>query len=229
MRAGEIVADGTDKPSRRGDAGDVGARPGKALGLAFERSLHPMLVVDSERRYVDANAAAELFMRMPREEILKRRVDEFVPPEIRDGFSRIWDQFTAIGSSPAESVWYFPTDKTRIQIAVGTTEIEAGLSLLVVMPWATSTEAEDVFAASVGDNGAGNSHLTEREREVLTLLALGCNGEQVAEKLFISPETVRTHVQHVRSKLGASTRGHAIALALTRGEISTDTPARPDL
>jgi DNA-binding CsgD family transcriptional regulator len=64
--------------------------------------------------------------------------------------------------------------------------------------------------------------LSEREREVLTLLALGHTGEQIARDLVISPETVRSHVQHARRKLGASTRTHAIAIALTRGEISPD-------
>jgi DNA-binding NarL/FixJ family response regulator len=58
------------------------------------------------------------------------------------------------------------------------------------------------------------SQLSPREREILALLAQGLNGEQVAERLVISSETVRTHVRNSMAKLGARTRIHAVALAL---------------
>jgi DNA-binding NarL/FixJ family response regulator len=61
--------------------------------------------------------------------------------------------------------------------------------------------------------------LSPREREILGLLSQGLNGEDAAEKLFLSPETIRTHVRNAMSKLNASTRVHAVALALQRGEI----------
>ncbi|MEA2468033.1 MAG: hypothetical protein QOJ57_2159 [Thermoleophilaceae bacterium] len=62
--------------------------------------------------------------------------------------------------------------------------------------------------------------LTDREREVLGLLATGMTGEQAAEALFLSPETIRTHVRNAMRKLGAKTRVHAVALALRLREIS---------
>ena len=68
----------------------------------------------------------------------------------------------------------------------------------------------------LGDNARV---LTPREREVITMLALGDTGAEIAEKLFISPETVRIHVRNARGRLGARTRAHAIALALRDGEI----------
>jgi DNA-binding NarL/FixJ family response regulator len=61
--------------------------------------------------------------------------------------------------------------------------------------------------------------LSPREREVLDLLARGFTGEQAAERLHLSPETVRTHVRNAMGKLEASTRAHAIAIALRQGEI----------
>ena len=61
--------------------------------------------------------------------------------------------------------------------------------------------------------------LSPREREVLDLLAQGLNGEEVAERLILSPETVRTHVRNAMDKLEANTRVHAVAIALRRGEI----------
>jgi DNA-binding NarL/FixJ family response regulator len=61
--------------------------------------------------------------------------------------------------------------------------------------------------------------LSNREREILDLLAQGLTGEQVAERLFLSAETVKTHIRNAMSKLEASTRVHAIAIALREGYI----------
>jgi DNA-binding NarL/FixJ family response regulator len=61
--------------------------------------------------------------------------------------------------------------------------------------------------------------LSPREREVLDLLAQGLNGEEVAVRLMLSPETVRTHVRNAMEKLEANTRVHAVAIALRQGEI----------
>ena len=62
--------------------------------------------------------------------------------------------------------------------------------------------------------------LTPREREVFELLARGRSGPQIAAELFLSPETVRTHVQNGVERLGAKTRVQAVAIALARGDIS---------
>jgi DNA-binding NarL/FixJ family response regulator len=59
--------------------------------------------------------------------------------------------------------------------------------------------------------------LTERERQVLALLAEGLTPAQVAEELVISASTVGTHIEHVYSKLGARTRAHAVGLAYRHG------------
>ena len=54
--------------------------------------------------------------------------------------------------------------------------------------------------------------LSPREREILDLLAGGLNGQAISECLFISPETVRTHVRNATAKLGAKTRVQAVAM-----------------
>jgi DNA-binding NarL/FixJ family response regulator len=55
--------------------------------------------------------------------------------------------------------------------------------------------------------------LTQREREVLSLLATGLDQEGVAERLVISPRTVATHVQRILAKLGVRSRAQAVAVA----------------
>src|ERR687883_497985 len=56
--------------------------------------------------------------------------------------------------------------------------------------------------------------LTAREREILQLLADGMSNADVAGRLFISQETVKSHVRHILTKLEADTRTHAVAIAL---------------
>jgi DNA-binding NarL/FixJ family response regulator len=62
--------------------------------------------------------------------------------------------------------------------------------------------------------------LTQREREVLRLLADGLSNEEIGKQLHISPETVRTHVRKAMSKLEAETRTQAVATALRQSIIS---------
>jgi DNA-binding NarL/FixJ family response regulator len=56
--------------------------------------------------------------------------------------------------------------------------------------------------------------LTDRERDVLRLVADGLSNDQIGGRLFISPETVRAHVRSATSKLDADNRTHAVASAL---------------
>jgi DNA-binding NarL/FixJ family response regulator len=67
-------------------------------------------------------------------------------------------------------------------------------------------------------NGAA-TRLTTRERGVLTLLAEGLGTQQIAERLYISPKTVSTHVQRVLTKLDIHSRAEAVAFAYREGLI----------
>jgi DNA-binding NarL/FixJ family response regulator len=62
--------------------------------------------------------------------------------------------------------------------------------------------------------------LTQRERDTLRLLADGCSNEEIGKRLFISPETVRTHVRKAMAKLDADTRTQAVATALRQSLIA---------
>jgi DNA-binding CsgD family transcriptional regulator len=62
--------------------------------------------------------------------------------------------------------------------------------------------------------------LSRREREIFELLADGLSGAEIAERLTLSPETVRTHIRNAMAKLEATTRSQAIAVALRRREIT---------
>ena len=75
-------------------------------------------------------------------------------------------------------------------------------------------------AALISNRRGQERPLTQREREVLRLLADGMSNEMMGAELFISPQTVRTHVQKAMEKLGATTRVQAVAIALRESIIS---------
>ena len=65
----------------------------------------------------------------------------------------------------------------------------------------------------VADRPAGQPHLTERETEVLQLLADGMKQKEVASALSISPKTVATHIQNLLGKLAVHSRAELVARA----------------
>src|SRR5262249_9891219 len=65
----------------------------------------------------------------------------------------------------------------------------------------------------------GDEALTEREVEVLRYIADGNRNRDIAERLFISEETVKVHIKHIMEKLGASDRTQAVSIAVRRGII----------
>lgn len=74
------------------------------------------------------------------------------------------------------------------------------------------------IAAQIAEHLSDES-LTQREIDVLKHLAGGNRNRDIAERLFISEETVKVHVKHVMEKLGASDRTQAVAIAVRRGII----------
>ena len=66
----------------------------------------------------------------------------------------------------------------------------------------------------------GPRPLSEREIEVLLLAAAGLSGPAIAERLVLSPATVKTHFEHIYVKLGVGDRASAVAQALRTGLIT---------
>lgn len=66
--------------------------------------------------------------------------------------------------------------------------------------------------------------LTPREREVLQAICDGERTREIARRLFLSTETIRTHVSHARRRLRAHTTTQAVCIAAARGEITLPDP-----
>lgn len=100
----------------------------------------------------------------------------------------------------------------------------AGLPALVEAlrkVWRGGRYFDPRFSPQAADGEGSVRTLSGREAEILALLARGLTGEEIAQRLVLSPETIRTHVRNAMGKLEARTRIEAVVKALERGEIQT--------
>ncbi|MFF8659712.1 LuxR C-terminal-related transcriptional regulator [Streptomyces huasconensis] len=104
---------------------------------------------------------------------------------------------------------------------------------MVLSPLATHTVVTRYLAASGLDRPHATlremDNLTPREKEVLLCAAEGLTNDEIAERLYVSPFTVRTFVQRIMYKLGAHHRAQLVALAYRSGfaRLPQGPPARP--
>jgi two-component system, NarL family, nitrate/nitrite response regulator NarL len=105
---------------------------------------------------------------------------------------------------------YLPKTATAEQICASIERVASGEAVL----------PEDLgtgLASAIRRHGWSDVRLSERERTVLDLIAQGASVRAIAEQLHLAQPTIKTHVQHVYTKLGVHNRGAAVAEAMRRG------------
>ena len=186
----------------------------------FSRTESAMLLADDDRRYVDANPPACELLGLTREEILEKKVEDISPPEMRDQVPAIYQAFIEAGSQSGPYTLVRP-DGTECPCSYSASaNVLPGVHLSILIPAEKADPELDVHEEEPHDSDL--ARLTDREREVLTMLALGENNATIAKKLHLSQETVRSHTRSARLRLGARSRSHAIALALASGQLDLD-------
>lgn len=182
----------------------------------FDRSTVPMLMVDDDRRYAEANPPARSFLTVNLEELRQFRLDDFVPPHLHELLEANWDRMLETGSvtsNDAARPRHF-LDITWHLIA----HVLRGRHVIAFIPPGWPTEQ------ALDRDGAEPklkpiSRLTPREREILELAADGLNGPRIAQSLVLSEATVKTHFGHIYHKLGVTDRSGAVAKAMRLGLI----------
>jgi DNA-binding CsgD family transcriptional regulator len=189
-----------------------------------------MVIANDERRYVAANTAACLLFRLPEDELLRLRVDDLTPPEAREYIEPLWREFVDAGVQVGLYDLKMPDGgSVRVEYSA-TANVEPGLHLSVLLFPPGEPVGELTEEGEARDREATSERpalLTSREREVLTMVAMGRGTSWIAAELGISPSTVETHVRHCLEKLGARNRAHAIALGLHEGEIQLELATSP--
>ncbi|MEA2191015.1 MAG: hypothetical protein QOI73_1136 [Solirubrobacteraceae bacterium] len=203
--------------------GRFGGQTAKHLRRGMELSRHPMLLVDDQRRWVIANAAAQQLLGVGLRELPWRTMDDFTPPSGRKRLEEQWQEFLTKGAAEG---WYRLSVADRRSIRVefsATAHVLPARHLAVFIPppaeAAAGSPIEGSAWTAVASDAERPARLTRREREVITLIAGGGQSAGIAEHLFVSPATVKTHVENAMHKLGAHTRAHAVAIALVTGQI----------
>ncbi|CAA9519010.1 MAG: hypothetical protein AVDCRST_MAG30-2931 [uncultured Solirubrobacteraceae bacterium] len=185
-----------------------------AFWMVFERSRNPMLLFGDDRVYTHANEAACAALGLPRERIVGQRMGYLTPPDQKDLERELWDRLMRTGH--LVSPWRVTlADGRTVELLLNTTLHAApgGLHLSVHL-----LDGDEVAPAP---GGAARGALSPRERQVVQMLAFGRTGEQVAQELSLSPETVRTHVRNAMEHAGARTRAQLVAIALRDGLIDS--------
>jgi DNA-binding NarL/FixJ family response regulator len=126
------------------------------------------------------------------------------------------DVDAAIASVRAGAVVFVPHDAGAHELLEG---IRAAARGEAWMPRALLAEVLRRLAASggAGEPPAALAGLTDREREILELLVSGLDRVEIAERLHVSPNTVRTHVGNILRKLDVHSTLEAVALAYGHG------------
>lgn len=180
--------------------------------LVFQRSANPIVLLDDERRCVDMNPAGVELLGGNREQIVGTSALEYIPPQERPRWEQGWDTFLQAGHI-VDSGPVMRPDGSQVEVSSAGTQTVVGgrrLAVLVLsppLPPSSATPAEPTHPA-----------LTQRERQVVSLIAQGRESPEIAEQLSISPATVRAHVRNAMEKLGARTRAQLVAVALTPGQ-----------
>lgn len=116
--------------------------------------------------------------------------------------------YAAIG---AGARGYLSKEATRQRICEAVTAIARGGTLL-------AAELHDGLAREIKLRSSDETPvLTPREQEILALTAEGLSAPEIGRRLYLSPATVKTHLQHLYGKLGVSDRAAAVAEAMRRG------------
>lgn len=201
---------------------------------ALERAGDAAVALDAQQRIVLWNAAAERLLGWRREEVIGRPCYEVLAGRDRSGHlvccAHCPEMVMAERGEPipARDVCYRTSGGDDVWVNVSTLVVTAppGPTRLAVHLFRDVTaqhraeEVLEVLAAREGLARAGPSPLralTRRELEVLEMLARGLDTHAMARALFVSPITVRTHVQNLLRKLGVHTRAEAVAVAARWG------------
>lgn len=107
---------------------------------------------------------------------------------------------------------YLLKNVSRVELLKAVRQVASGQSLL--QPEITRKAIAHMTSIAGHNSPTPGDELTEREREVLALVARGYTNKQIAEALYLSEKTARNHVSHILEKLGLSRRSEAAAYAV---------------
>ena len=150
-------------------------------------------------------------------------MEVFTPPSERQRLKEQWEAFLTSGAAEG---WYqlAVPDREAVPVEFSATANVLPSRHLMVFVSADGAESgpPDPIAREWEPVTVDRPlpTLSERERATMSMVASGLQTDEIAERLVVSPETVRSHVQNAMAKLGSHTRAHAVAVSLVTGQIT---------
>ena len=184
------------------------------FSTAFRRSRNAMVLADERRIAVDVNrACAKLLHRRP-SDLVGQPLYSFV----RDGTQRSdeeWRELIMRDEYIGDAELALPDGATVKVHFAAHPELVTGRRLILFV--ALSTHRAGAHFRRQVEHEKDSGALSDRETEIVRLVALGETGPEIAEQLHISHNTVRTHIHNAMVKTGARSRAHLVAKAMGAG------------
>jgi PAS domain S-box-containing protein len=178
----------------------------RAFWEAFAESRMPMLVLDDDAVYHAVNDAACQLLGRSADDLVGRHLGVTTAGRRRAALYSAWEEFRRAGYIVTRWQIVMPDRRpVDVEVSCARDTPEPGRHLALCWPCHSAL--------------SGAQALSPREQEVTQLLADGLTGEQIAQRLDLSRETVRTHIRNAMETLGARTRAQLVALAVGRGMI----------
>lgn len=182
---------------------------------AFRRSRNAMVLLDDQRCHVDVNGAYVRLLGYSRPALVGRPAHDIVaggPLVSSSEWRAVLRQKQFTGIAPL-----IRSDGRQVTVEfAGHPELVTGKQLILFVALRVARGNRRLRDE---DQRSKPGSLTKREHEVVSLLALGYGGPEIAEELHIAHNTVRTHVANAMTKLGARTRAQLVARSLGEGVI----------
>ena len=220
------IANHREGDAKAASASRFGAQTVERLGVAFEASSQPMLIADDDRRWVTGNGAAAELLGLTREQLPWRSMDDFAPSDERRRLADQWDAFLKGGEAEGLYELYLadsgplPVEFSAIANIMPSRHLATFIPLDGDSTASRQTLLDKQMTWKPVAPESRRLPLTGRESEVLALVASGMRGADIAEHLFLVPETVKSHIQNAMTKLDTHTRAHAVAVALVTEQIA---------
>jgi DNA-binding CsgD family transcriptional regulator len=194
------------------------------FGSVFEQSHIPMALLDRDRCYVKINEAALKLFRYEAEQVLGTRAGRSARDVDPLAGEAQWEQLLRDNQVYGHRVLEHSSGTPiRISFAAHTTSVNGQWAALVVVLSAHLEPAGLELITTVEPDTSGTicTKLTPREREIVRRVALGQSTREIADEIYLSRHTVRTHVRNAMIKTGAHTSAQLVSIALTHGLIVT--------
>jgi DNA-binding CsgD family transcriptional regulator len=195
------------------------SRPLEALGDTIDG----LYLVDHRQRIVRWNVGATRLLGHTSSDVLQRKCYDVVPACFRDG-RPLCGPACPVHSSVARGE--LPRAVECTVRAKDGRSVRLHISLIVIPYQPRPLVAHVLHSVREDGEAAGDGHasrqrpefrFTQRERQVLHLVAEGLSNVRIAERLDVSRLTIRNHVQHILAKCGAHSRAEAVSFAFLTG------------